>query len=299
MRLREFRQVEIELFFNPKKSDEVPNFGKISSVAVPILTREAQEKEGKIKSFTAKQAAEKQIVPSYWTAYFMAKEYLWYRELGLPADAIRFRHMQQHETPHYSKGNFDMEIKFDFGWKEVVGNAYRSDFDLTAHGKKSGENFAVVVDGEKIIPHVVEPSFGIDRTIYAILLYAWRDGKERGWEWLKLPAKIAPISFGVFPLMNKDKIPKKAREIYESIKKFYEVIYDESGSIGKRYARADESGVPFCITVDYDSLKKETVTIRDRDSTKQIVVKIKDLSDVLWKLLDGEIKFEKAGKLVK
>ncbi len=299
IRLREFNQIEIEMFFNPKKSD-APNFDLVAKTKVRILTREQQQKNSdKPLEISVADAMKKEILPTQYTAYFLAKEFLWYQSLGIPADALRFRHMKTEETPHYSKGNFDMEIKFDFGWKEVVGNAYRTDFDLLTHSKHSGENFSVVDNGEKVVPHVVEPSFGIDRTIYAILLFAYREGKERGWEWFQFPHKIAPYSFAVFPLVNKDKIPEKAREIFGMLKPNYEIFYDHSGSIGKRYARADEIGVPFCITIDYDSLEKGTVTVRDRDTTKQIVIKTKDIYEILWKLLNNEIKFQEAGKLVK
>ncbi len=299
IRLREFNQVEIEMFFNPKKANEVPNFNLVGKTKVKILTGEQQKKESKPTEISVEDAVKKGILPTKYTAYFLAKEFLWYQSIGIPAEAIRFRHMKPEETPHYSKGNFDMEIKFDFGWKEVVGNAYRTDFDLSTHSKHSGENFSVVDNGEKVLPHVVEPSFGIDRTIYAILLFTYREGKERGWEWFQFPYKIAPYPFAVFPLVNKDKIPEKAREIFGMLRSHYEIFYDDSGSIGKRYARADEIGVPFCITVDYDSLEKDTITVRDRDTTKQIRIKIKDIYEILWKLVNKEIEFEKAGKLVK
>ncbi len=294
MRLREFNQIEIEMFFNPKKENDVPNFKEFAKTKIKIL-----KQNGNPIDISAENAVKEKIIPNNFMAYFLAKEFLWYQQLGIPIEALRFRHMGKHETPHYSKGNFDLEIKFDFGWKEVVGNAYRTDFDLTTHQKYSGETFAMVDDDEKVVPHVVEPSFGMPRTVYAILLYAYREGTDRGWEWLQIPPKLAPISFGVFPLVNKDKIPEEAKKIYKTLKSNYEVLFDDSGSIGKRYARADETGVPFCITIDYDSLKKKTVTIRDRDSTKQILVKTKDLEKILQKLFSGELKFEKAGKLVK
>jgi glycyl-tRNA synthetase len=293
MRLREFNQMEIEMFFNPKKSKDVPNFDKVAKVKIPIFTREQQKKKGKPIEITAKDAVEKEIVPNNFLAHFLAKEFLWYQQLGIPSNALRFRHMLPEETPHYSKGNFDMEIKFDFGWKEVVGNAHRSDHDLSTHMKHSGESFTVVDNGEKIIPHVIEPSFGIDRTIYAILLYCYRDGKDRGWEWFAFPPKIAPYTVAVFPLVNKDKLPEKAKEVYNMLKGCFDGFYDDSGSIGKRYARADEIGTFLAVTVDYDTLKDNTVTIRFRDTTKQIRVKIEKLTDIIWKLINQEIEFEK------
>jgi glycyl-tRNA synthetase len=180
-----------------------------------------------------------------------------------------------------------------------VGNAYRSDHDLSSHMKHSGENFEVVDEGKKIVPHVIEPSFGIERTIYAVLLYCFREGKDRGWSWFEFPPRISPFLAGIFPLVNKDGLPEKAREIYLELKKDFDVFYDDSGSIGKRYARSDEIGTPYNITIDYQTLKDQTVTLRDRNSTKQIRVELKNLKELLQKLLNREVEFEKAGKLVK
>lgn len=291
IRLREFRQMEIEYFFNPKKIS-VPNEDFLKT-KISILTREEQKKKKpEAIELTAKDSVKKGIIPNEILAYFLAKESLWYQQLGIPKEALRFRNMKPEETPHYSKGNFDMEIKFDFGWKEVVGNAYRTDFDLSTHMKHSGEDFSMVENGKKVVPHVVEPSFGIDRTIYAILLYCYREGKDRGWEWFEFPPKIAPYVAGVFPLVNKDGLPEKAREVFNSLKPCYDVFYDSKTSIGKLYARADEIGVLVCITADHQTLKDNTITLRDRNTRKQIRAKINDLPNLLWKLIEGENLFK-------
>jgi glycyl-tRNA synthetase len=182
-----------------------------------------------------------------------------------------------------------MEILFDFGWKEVVGNAYRSDYDLKKHAEYSKEDLSYVFeDGKKIIPHVIEPSFGIERTIYAILLYSFIEDKERGWDWFKFAPKIAPISVAVFPLLNKEEMINKSLEIYKSLRKEFDAIFDKSGSIGKKYARSDEIGIPLAITIDHQTLEDNTVTIRDRDTTKQERVKIEKLIDRLKDLLKLE-----------
>jgi len=296
IRLREFNQMEIEMFFNPER--HTANLEKFSGMKISILTREEQKKGREAIEISPADAVKKQVLPNSYLAYFLAKEFLWYQHLGIPAEAIRFRQMLPEETPHYSKGNFDMEIKFDFGWKEVVGNAYRSDHDLSAHMKHSGEDFSVVDDGKKIVPHVVEPSFGVDRTIYGALLYCYREGKERGWSWFQFPPKIAPYTVAVLPLVNKDSLPEKAREIYSTLKPCFDVYYDKAGSIGKRYARADEIGTFLSVTVDYQTLEDRTVTIRSRDTTRQVRVKVEKLSDVIWKLANQEIEFEKAGEPV-
>ncbi|MEM5844259.1 MAG: glycine--tRNA ligase [Candidatus Aenigmatarchaeota archaeon] len=288
LRMREFRQMEIEYFFNPEKANEFEKFEEVAKTKIRILTREEQKKEGKVLEVTAEEAVEQNILPNKIMAYFLAKEFLWYQKLGIPFKSLRFRHMLPEETPHYSKGNFDLEIEFDFGWKEVVGNAYRSDYDLSSHAKLSGEDFSVLEDGKKIIPHVVEPSFGIDRTIYAILLHCFVEDKKRGWDWFRFPARIAPYSIAVFPLVSKDGLPEKAKEVFNQLKNCFDVFYDESGSIGKRYARADEIGIPFGVTIDYQTLKDNTVTIRSRDTTEQVRVKIENLASAIWKLIYEE-----------
>jgi len=294
MRLREFRQMEIEMFIDPRKIDYCPNFERFSNVKLRILSREAQKMNGEPAELTAEEAAK--IMPKY-QAYFMAKELLWYSSLGVPEEAIRFRHMLPKETPHYSKGNFDMEIKYDFGWKEVVGNAYRTDFDLKTHMESSGKDLTFAEDGEKVLPHVIEPSFGIDRTVYAVLLYCYRDD-GRGWEWFAFPPRIAPYLCAVLPLVSKDGIPEKAREIYSMLRPEFDALFDQSGSIGRRYARCDEIGVPFCITIDYRTLEDDTVTIRNRDDCSQVRAGKKDLVVTLRKLMAGQIPFSAAGDRV-
>jgi len=283
IRLREFNQMELEMFVHSKKLNECPKFSEITKKKLKIFTREEQKKNGKPIEITAEDAVKKGIVPNQWTAYFLAKELEWYQKLGIPLDALRHRHMLPEETPHYSKGNFDMEIKFDFGWKEVVGNAYRTDFDLSSHSKHSGRDMSIMDNDEKLIPHVVEPSFGMERTLYGVLLHCFVEDKKRGWNWFRFPAKIAPYTVAVFPLVNKNGLDGKAKEVYEMLKGWFDVFYDDSGSIGRRYARADEIGTPFAVTIDYDTMKDDTVTIRDRDTTKQERVKIKDLISFICK----------------
>ncbi|NIO45076.1 MAG: glycine--tRNA ligase [Candidatus Aenigmarchaeota archaeon] len=283
IRLRAFSQMEIEWFVVPEEIKIHPRFREVEKVKIRILTRKAQEENGNETILTASEALRKRIVPNQNLAYFLARETQFYQSIGLPFEAFRFRHMLPEETPHYSKGNFDLEIKFDFGWKEVVGNAYRTDHDLKKHMEKSGVDLSVRLDdGAKVIPHVVEPSFGIERTIYGILFHCYRDDKERGWEWFAFPPSIAPYSVGVFPLVNKNGLQEKAKEVLKLLKKHFDVFYDDSGSIGRRYARADEVGTPFGITIDYDTIKNNTVTLRYRDTTKQDRVKIEDLVKIIY-----------------
>jgi glycyl-tRNA synthetase len=299
VRVREFSQVEIEMFYDPNKPDCM-KFNEIKDRKVVIFTREAQEKGRKPLELTAEQAVKKKIVPNEWMAYFLAKELEFYKSLGIPEDCLRFREMLEEETPHYSLKNLDLEIKFDFGWKETVGNALRTDHDLKGHMRHSGKDLTVLTeDGRKIIPWVNEPSFGIERTIAGILLHCFVEDKERGWNWFKFPVKIAPYTASVFPLVNKDGLPEKAKEVYLMLKKDFDVFYDDSGSIGRRYARADEVGTPFSITIDYESLEDNSCTIRQRDTTKQVRVKIDDIISIINRLINEKVEFEKVGKLIK
>ncbi len=286
VRVRGFNQMEIEMFFDPNNS-KCPRFDEIKNKKFRILTREAQKKKVKQIEVTADEAIRKKLVPNEWMAYFLAKEFEFYKSLGIPETALRFRHMLEEETPHYSGGNFDLEIDFEnIGWKETVGNAYRTDYDLKKHSKHSGVDLSVALnDGKKVLPHVVEPSFGVERTIAGILLHTFVEDKKRGWNWFRFPINIAPYLAGVFPLVNKDKLPEKAEDVYKALSRHFDVFYDESGSIGKRYARADEIGTPFSITVDHQTLQDDTVTIRNRDTTKQVRVSIDDLESFLEKML--------------
>ena len=188
-----------------------------------------------------------------------------------------------------------MEYNFPFGWKELEGIANRTDFDLQQHIKHSKKDLSFFDQetNEKVVPHVVaEPSLGVGRAFLVFMFDAYNDDKKRGNIVLKLNPKLAPVKAGIFPLISRPELIKTAREIYDELKRIYNINYDKSGSIGRRYARADEIGTPFCITVDFDSLKDKTVTIRDRDTTKQVRVKTAELKDILRKLIDAEIKFK-------
>lgn len=189
------------------------------------------------------------------------------------------------DRAHYSKRTIDFEFDYPFGRKELWGLAYRTDFDLRNHSASSGVNLEYLDEstGERFTPHVIEPSLGVDRTVLAVLASAYTEdelgGEKRSY--LKLPKKIAPVRAAVFPLLkNKPELVSKAREVYEMLKKEVSNIeWDDNGNIGKRYRRQDEIGTPHCITVDFDTLEDDTVTLRDRDSGEQRRVKIGDLKD--------------------
>jgi len=216
--------------------------------------------------------------------------------LGVNPKNLRARQHKKDELAHYSSDCWDLEYHFPFGWKELEGIADRSDFDLQQHAKHSKKDMAIFDEEtkKKVVPHVVaEPSLGVGRAFLVFLYDAYTDDKKRDNVVLKLNPKLAPLNVSVFPLLsNKPELLKMAQEIYSSLKTCYKASFDKSGSIGKRYARNDEIGTPYCVTVDFDSLENDDVTIRDRDTTEQKRIKVKDLNNVLYQLLTGMIAFK-------
>jgi glycyl-tRNA synthetase len=209
----------------------------------------------------------------------------WCTDIGLPAENCHEYEHAKEKLSHYSKRTVDIEFDFPFGKKELYGLAYRTDFDLSQHEKFSGQKLRWRDEGgEPFIPHVLEPTFGVDRSVLAAICAAYteeklEDGSER--VVLKMKPVVAPVKVAVFPLMKKDGMPEKAREIIQQLRSFGAVQYDDGGAIGKRYRRHDEIGTPVCVTVDYDTLEDDTVTIRDRDTMKQERIKISELISVL------------------
>lgn len=219
----------------------------------------------------------------------------WWREvIGVRDANLVFHEIPDGERAHYSKRTVDIEYKYPFGQKELHGIAYRTDFDLRCHMEASGEDltYADPDTGEKFIPHVVEPTFGLDRAVLVALLEAYeevepRSGSEETKEKhekeviLRLPKALAPVKVAVLPLSKKEALSRLAEEITTEFRKQWVVQYDEVGSIGKRYRRQDEIGTPYCVTVDFESLEDKKVTVRDRDTMAQDRVTIRDLGSYL------------------
>lgn len=212
--------------------------------------------------------------------YWRKEIFEWLNEIGLSSDKIHELEVLESDRAHYSKRTIDFEFDFPFGRRELCGLAYRTDFDLQAHAGGSQVNLSYCDEEKKecFIPHVVEPSFGLDRAVLAVLCSAYAEDELGGEKRtvLKLPPALAPIDVAVFPLLrNKPKLVAKAREIYRSLKlriascKLRAVVFDDNGNIGKRYRRQDEIGTPWCVTVDFQTLEDGTVTVRDRDTGKQ------------------------------
>ena len=198
--------------------------------------------------------------------------------LGLDKKNIHEFEVPDGERAHYSKRTIDFEYEYPFGRKELYGLAYRADFDLKNHFKEAP--YQDIEAGEILYPHVIEPSFGVDRSVLALLCDAYHEESER--VVLKLKPALAPYKVAVFPLLkNKPELVAKAREVYDEVKKEFTAAWDDRGNIGKRYYAQDEIGTPYCVTFDFDSIKKHDVTVRDRDTAKQERVKIKELKNFL------------------
>jgi glycyl-tRNA synthetase len=266
-RIREFEQMELEYFIHPVRNNPVKQ-----DVAVP------PQAAGRISNGVKPQT------PTEWLSYWVGRRLKWYESIGLKN--IRLREQSQEERAHYSRATVDIEYKFPFGWQEIEGVANRGDFDLTAQMKVSGKdlNYFDEETKEQYTPYVIEPSAGVERIALAVLCEAYLEEKER--IVLKLNSKLAPYKAAVFPLLaNKEKLVELARSIYDDLKTEFMTAWDDRGNIGKRYYSQDEIGTPFCITVDFESLEKNDVTVRGRDTMKQVRVGIRELKEYLKKKL--------------
>ncbi|MGD8505181.1 MAG: His/Gly/Thr/Pro-type tRNA ligase C-terminal domain-containing protein, partial [Candidatus Bathyarchaeota archaeon] len=248
---------------------------------------------------TVKRALAKRFIKTEWQAFFMVQAKRFLTELGVPEEKQRFIEKLDWERAHYSLQGFDQEIYVErWGWVEVSGHNYRTDYDLKQHMKFSGVDMRVFKEGRRFIPHVVEPSFGLDRLVYIAVEYGLENKGKR--TVLSFPRDIAPVQIGVYPLVRKDGLPEKAKLVHKLlVNEGFLAEYDESGSIGRRYARADEIGTPLGVTIDYQTLKDGTVTIRDRDTWKQVRNKIELLPELLHTYFRSKMNFEDLGELVK
>jgi glycyl-tRNA synthetase len=216
-----------------------------------------------------------------WYEYWCSERLNWYVGLGIPSEMLRLRAHDADELSHYSAGTSDVEFLFPWGWGELEGIAQRTDYDLKQHATHSGEklDFFDQATNERYVPYVVEPAAGATRTMAAFLLAAY-DEDEVGGELrtiLRLHPRLAPFKVAVLPLSKKDTLTPLAKQIHRTISDRYMVDYDDTQSIGRRYRRQDEVGTPLCVTVDFDSLEDNAVTIRDRDTTEQVRVPIDSL----------------------
>ncbi len=373
IRLREFTIMDLEFFFDPEEP-QCERLKEVENETLRLLPAERVLKGvDEPVEVTVKDALSKRLIKTEWQAFFMALSKRFLAALGVPEEKQRFIEKLDWERAHYSVQGYDQQAYLErWGWVEISGHNYRTDYDLKHHMEFSGadmtafkrhkkpimkeevnvkpvaskigpafkentsrvinllstvdvgeleasfkkqgfhiiESFKVLPEhveitrkkvkerGKRFIPHVVEPSFGSDRLFYATLEYAYetKDGRTL----LSLPRDLAPIQVGVFPLVSKDGLPEKAKQVCQVLTEAdFTVEYDESGSIGRRYARADEVGTPIGVTIDYETLEDETVTIRSRDTWKQVRNKIAELPALFHAYFNCKKEFEELGPLVK
>ncbi len=285
-RLREFTQAELQIFFDYRKINELKkeDLNEFKELTIKFKDNVNNE-EGELKFL---EFIKKFELPSFY-AYYLGKMYYFLTGI-IGLKNVRVKRLSDEEKAFYNKIHFDFEYYFESlnDWREIAGLHYRTDHDLSSHSKYSGKDLAVNVDG-KIIPHVLELSFGVDRNILALIdNYLEKEKLEKDERVVfKVNNKLAPIKIAVFPLLkNREELVKKAKEVYEMLKEnfrdfYFKIEYDEKGSIGRRYRRQDEIGTPYCITIDFESLENDDVTIRDRDTMKQERIKIKELVNYL------------------
>ncbi len=365
IRLREFSQAEAEIFVHPEKKQH-PSFSRYASYTLPLLGSSQQESGEPPLEVTMADAVASGLVANEYVAYYLALTHDLLVSIGITPEKLRFRQHLPDERAHYAIDCWDAEVHSDrFGWVETVGIADRTDYDLRAHARHSGESFTVFIQfteprrvkqvrispkmgimgpkfrgkakailemlktaspgpdgveiildgetilitpdlydvceeevevrGEEVMPHVIEPSYGIDRMIYGVLEHTYAEEMVEGEvrKVLRLPTAVAPVQVSVLPLMNRDGLEGAAREIYLTLltHRIF-AIYDDSGAIGRRYRRQDEIGTPFAVTIDYDTLEDGTVTIRDRDSMEQVRCPADHLVATLSALISGSITFE-------
>lgn len=298
IRMREFNQAELQIFFDPDKINECPEFKGVAGYKLRVFPVSAR-KSRKVLDMSCEHALKRLKLPRLYVYYMAMIQQFYLDLLKLPRKGFRFRQLSDEEKAFYNKYHWDIELDLPSlgGFKEVAGIHYRTDHDLKGHQDVSGQSMVVNLDGKKVLPHVLELSFGVDRNVYGLFELAYRE--EKGRTVLVFPRPVSPYDAAVFPLVKRDGLDRIAKNIQETLRKQGLVVfYDDSGSIGRRYRRMDEIGTAACITVDYESRKRKDVTLRDRDTMKQVRVKLKDLAGALKKFQDGE-KLEKLGRPVK
>ena len=233
-----------------------------------FIFRSREFEQMELEYFTDPEESDK------WFEYWVNERFKWYQQYGIKKENIKLRRHEKEELAHYAKSCYDIEFLFPMGWSELEGIAHRTDFDLKQHAKISGKELSYYDELAKkdIIPHVIEPSGGVDRAFLAFLLDAYKEEKVRGEKRvvLSLHKYLAPVKVAVLPLLkNRPEIVEMAKAIYKDLRGDRKVQYDDAASIGRLYRRQDEIGTLYCVTVDVESLEDKKVTVRDRDTMKQ------------------------------
>ena len=301
LRGREFTQAEGQIFVDPKEKNNWEKYEEVKNEELPFWDSKSQKENREFGYKKVQDALKQGLVKSQAYAWCLWLAYMQFVNFGVPKERIRLRQHHDDEKAFYADDAWDIEIKLNnYGWTEVCGVHDRTDYDLKQHGKFSGEKLeATRENGERFVPHVLEIAFGTDRPTFALIDLFYEKRKEgEGKTMFAVPYHMAPIDVSVFPLMKKPELKAFASDVKLELERDFIVDYDESGSIGKRYLRSATAGTPYAVTVDYESLENKDVTLRDRDSEKQIRVKISEVRKVLHDLIDGEVEFEKAGEKV-
>jgi len=226
-----------------------------------------------------------------WMEYWREQRWNWYMGLGITKEKLRWREHDHDELAHYAKAAWDIEYEYPFGWQELEGVHNRTDFDLRRHMEETSKDLRYQDERfpEKFIPYIIETSAGCDRTLLTILVDGYYEAEVKGEKrvFLRLSPKVAPIKVAVFPLVKRDGMPEYAEKVYTEVKKRFKAFYDVSGAVGRRYARMDEAGTPFCVTIDGQTLQDGTMTVRERDSMEQTRVKTAELLVLLDQRING------------
>ncbi len=226
-----------------------------------------------------------------WFEYWRDQRWKWYQSLGLRMEKLRWREHGQDELAHYAKAAWDVEYEYPFGWQELEGVHNRTDFDLKCHMEETGKDLRYGDERfpEKFIPYIIETSAGCERTLLTILVDGYYEMEVKGEKrvFLRLSPKVAPIKVAVFPLVKKEGMPEYAEKVYAEVKKRFKAFYDVSGAVGRRYARMDEAGTPYCVTIDGQTLEDDTMTVRERDTMEQVRMKTPELIEFLSKQIYG------------
>lgn len=226
-----------------------------------------------------------------WFERWREERWKFYLELGINESKLRWHEHGPDELAHYAKAAYDIEYEYPFGWQELEGIHNRTDFDLSRHMEATGKDLRYMDDKytEKFIPYIIETSAGCDRTLLTLLVDAYDEVEIKGEKrvFLRLSPKVAPIKAAVLPLVKKDGMPEFARKVYDELRSSFKLFYDLSGAIGRRYARMDEAGCPFCITIDGQTLEDETMTVRDRDTMEQTRMKVDEIKKFLDEKING------------
>ncbi len=284
-RMRELTQAELQIFFDPDTFNPIDNDNLLERKLNVILYVDKKE-----RVITGNELVTSFNIPKFYAYHMGLIDYFYKEVLSIKNDRMRFLEKGGEDKAFYNKVHMDIEINVDSwnGFKEVGGLHYRGDYDLTSHSKGSNIDLSVNINGKKVMPNVLELSFGLDRNLWMLVDQSLIKEEDRSI--FKIKRFLAPYTFAILPLQKDDNIIKASRDIYENSRRIFNVYFDESGSIGRRYARMDEIGTPFCITIDFNTVDSNsneynTVTIRERDSKKQERIKISDISEYISKMV--------------